>query len=153
MPGLDRASCRRLSAEADRAATKLERCYRDYDASGRQMAVSFRSCEELEQGIARLLRWSAAQVLRITREAAAAFPRVDAADADIWISCLEVGVEREGRATSVVRVLASPGSSPIEKRRLAEPALTAELKHDLVPPGYPHDSAHSSGGRGVNLYD
>ena len=138
LTGLNRAARRKLAAEADTAARALAASCLDYDGEGNLRAVSDRlAVASLERGFARMLRDGARpQVMRLTPEAAAAFPRQPEATVIDGYPWLAVGFDAQSRATYALRYLGLPGSS-LADRRLAEAIMHDELAKQCARPGFP----------------
>lgn len=130
----------RRKALARGAAEKLARSAIDYDPkTGRQETVDHPAAQAaLARAFERLIIEDEPQVLRISIEAAKAFPGEKPADAGPELKAwLGVGVDQKGHATYRLRMFGAPGLSPMQERRAAETIVLAELERETQRPGFP----------------
>lgn len=136
---LNRKQRRAMAESVKRVAMDAARSSLDYDQRGhlvritdaRALAVLCRAYERM------LLAGGGPQILRLTDEAAAAFPRgYKAADAKggAWLA---VGLDQCGAATYVLRWLVLPTFEPMQQRAIAEFALFLELAVETGRAGFP----------------
>lgn len=137
--GLNRNLRRRMAANAGALALQLARTALDYDRSGRVVRVT----EPAAQGVLcrafeRMLRAGGEpQVVRLSENEAASFPRggqVPAQGASAWLAA---GVDRAGLATYALRWLDVSGLEPMAQRDCAEFALRAALVIECARSGFP----------------
>lgn len=140
MPGpFNRQARKAMAARAKTVADQAARSSLDYDQTGhlvrvtdeRALAVLRRAYERM------LLGGGEPQLLRVTDEAAAAFPRgykTTDAKGGAWLA---VGLDQCGSATYVLRWLVLPDLHPIGQRAMAEFALFSELALETGRAGYP----------------
>jgi hypothetical protein len=130
---------RRLAAEAKALSVRLSRTAMDYDREGRVVLVAdARAQAVLCRAFERMLRAGGEpQLLQLTEDAAAAFPRGGNAPDTRASAWLAVGLDRPGMATYALRWLDVSDCSPLERRALAEMALFAELAVECARTGFP----------------
>ncbi|MCW3780270.1 hypothetical protein [Defluviimonas salinarum] len=138
LTGLNRSQWRRMAAKADQVARTLALCCLDYDRQGQLRAVKDpRAVQALERGFARMMRARGqAQVLRLTVDAASAFPRQPAAQEITGFPWLAVGLDAAASATYCLRYLDVEGRT-IPDRRRAERCMLDELARHCARPGFP----------------
>lgn len=128
-----------MAARARDLAAQAARVSLDYDQSGNLVRVTDeRALVVLRRAYERmLLAGGAPQLLRMTDEAAAAFPRgykTDNVKGGAWLA---VGLDPCGAATYVLRWLVLPDLSPLGQRAMAEFILFAELAEECGRAGFP----------------
>lgn len=137
----NRAARRQMRACVRTAAAVLARCCIDRNPrTGRHVTVSApRAVQALERAFALLLtEGGKPQVLRLTDEAAAAFPAHDPAiippGARPFIA---VGLDVDGRATFTLRhIVVGNAADATTERRAAEALMRAELAPSLARSGW-----------------
>ncbi|MCU0905368.1 MAG: hypothetical protein MUE83_16090 [Tabrizicola sp.] len=138
-PPMNRQGRKALAARAKTVADQAARSSLDYDQKGhlvrvtdeRALAVLRRAYERM------LLAGGEPQLLRVTDEAAAAFPRgykTTDAKGGAWLA---VGLDQCGSATYVLRWLVLPDLHPLGQRAMAEFVLFSELAMETGRAGYP----------------
>jgi hypothetical protein len=136
---MNRQGRKALAARAKTVADQAARSSLDYDQKGhlvrvtdeRALAVLRRAYERM------LLAGGEPQLLRVTDEAAAAFPRgykTTDAKGGAWLA---VGLDQCGSATYVLRWLVLPDLHPLGQRAMAEFVLFSELAMETGRAGYP----------------
>lgn len=138
-PFLNRQARKAMAARARDLAAQAARVSLDYDQRGnlvrvtdeRALAVLRRAYERM------LLAGGEPQLLRVTDDAAAAFPRgykTTDAKGGAWLA---VGLDQCGAATYVLRWLVLPDLNPMGQRAMAEFILFAELAEECGRAGFP----------------
>ncbi|MES2815819.1 MAG: hypothetical protein V4720_13045 [Pseudomonadota bacterium] len=139
LPPLNRHGRKALAARAKVVAADAARSSLDYDQTGnlvritdeRALAVLRRAYERM------LLAGGEPQLLRLTNEAAAAFPRANKVADERAVPWLAVGLDRCGAATYTLQWLLLPDLHPLGQRAMAEFALFAELALECGRAGFP----------------
>lgn len=139
LPPLNRQGRKALAAKARSVADQAARSSLDYDHTGHLVRVTDeRALAVLRRAYERMLlaggEW---QLLRVSDEAAAAFPRgykTTDARGGAWLA---VGLDQCGSATYVLRWLVLPDLHPMGQRAIAEFVLFAELAMETGRAGYP----------------
>lgn len=139
LPPLNRQSRKALAARAKVVAAEAARSSLDYDQTGNLVRVTDeRALAVLRRAYERMLvAGGEPQLLRVTDEAAAAFPRgytTTNAKGGAWLA---VGLDQCGAATYVLRWLVLPDLHPLGQRAMAEFALFTELAAETGRAGYP----------------
>jgi YD repeat-containing protein len=136
---MNRQGRKAMAARARAIAAEAARSSLDYDQSGNLVRIT----DERAQAVLRrayermLLAGGEPQLLRLTDEAAAAFPRgrkAAEAEGDAWLA---VGLDQCGAATYVLRWLVLPDLHPFGQRAMAEFALFAALAAETGRAGFP----------------
>lgn len=138
-PILNHQTRKAFAARARDLAAQAARVSLDYDQSGHLVRVTDeRALAVLRRAYERMLlaggEW---QLLRVSHEAAAAFPRgykTEDAKGGAWLA---VGLDQCGSATYVLRWLILPDLRPMGQRAMAEFILFAELAQECGRAGFP----------------
>lgn len=136
---MNRQGRKALAAKARSVADQAARSSLDYDQRGNLVRITDeRALAVLRRAYERMLlaggEW---QLLRVSDEAAAAFPRgykTTDAKGEAWLA---VGLDQCGSATYVLRWLVLPDLHPMGQRAMAEFILFAELAVECGRSGFP----------------
>jgi hypothetical protein len=136
---MNREARRAMAAKARDAALRLAGATLDYDQSGRVVrVVDPRAQAALVRAFERMLRAGGApQVLRLSDEAASAFPRGGQPPQEGATAWLAVGVDCAGLASYSLRWLPAFRIDPTAQRAFAEAMLLSALAVECARPGFP----------------
>lgn len=128
-----------MAAKAKVLAVKLAATAIDYDRAGRLVRITEAQAQAvLRRAYGRMLQAGGKpQLMQLTHETAAAFPRGGRAPDDRASAWLAVGVDRAGMATYVLRWLDVSGLDPVARRAAAGAALFSELAAECGIAGFP----------------